>query len=78
LGPELAAEVVGQLMTYAGQDKAHLRTSEPCPTHRRDAPAIEDLMTDLRNVLGNATQFRQIVMNLVINRPRRLATAAVL
>jgi PAS domain S-box-containing protein len=73
-----AAEIVRELMIYSGQDKADLG---PVDLSRLVGEMLEllrvsiskhavlktDLPKDLPAVRGNATQLRQIVMNLIIN-----------
>ncbi len=73
------AEIVRELMIYAGQDKAE--PVEPIDFSRlveemlellkvtisKHAVLIMDLQRDLPAVLGRASQTRQILMNLVIN-----------
>jgi PAS domain S-box-containing protein len=79
-----AAEVVRELMIYSGQEKAEL---EPVDLSRlveemlkllkvsisKHASLKTDLPKDLQPVRGNATQLRQIVMNLIINASEALA-----
>jgi PAS domain S-box-containing protein len=73
-----AAEIVRELMIYSGQDKA---TLEPVNISRvveemaellkvsisKHAILQTDLAGNLPAVLGNTTQLRQVVMNLIIN-----------
>lgn len=73
-----ASEIVRELMIYSGQEKAKLQPvdlsdlieemSELLKTSiSRPSSLHLDLCNDLPSVLGNATQIRQLVMNLVIN-----------
>jgi PAS domain S-box-containing protein len=73
------AEIVRELMIYAGQDKAH--PMEPVDVSRlvenmlqllkvsitKHAILVTELAENLPAVLGSAPQIRQVVMNLVIN-----------
>lgn len=71
-----AAEVVRELMIYAGQDKATLEALDISQlveemvqllkvSISKHAALKTDLGKNLPAVLGNATQIRQIVMNLI-------------
>jgi signal transduction histidine kinase/streptogramin lyase len=73
-----AAEVVRELMIYAGQDKGALGEVDVSPlveemlellkvSISKHAVVKTDLAKDLPVILGNATQIRQIMMNLVLN-----------
>jgi signal transduction histidine kinase/CheY-like chemotaxis protein len=82
-----AAEVVRELMIFAGQEGT---TLEPVDVSRLVAEMLElvkismskhaILKTDLRQnlpaVMGNATQLRQMVMNLIINASEALGENA--
>jgi PAS domain S-box-containing protein len=73
-----ASQIVRELMTYSGQDKP---SREPVDMSRlvedtlkllkvsisKHATLRTDLYPDLPPVLGSAAQFRQVVMNLIIN-----------
>jgi PAS domain S-box-containing protein len=73
-----AAEVVRELMIYAGQDKATLEAVDVSQLVEEMLQLLKisiskqvvlkmDLGKDLPSVLGNAMQICQIVMNLIIN-----------
>lgn len=73
-----AAEVVRELMIYAGQDKGNFEAIDLSQVVRemlellkvsisKHAVLETDLDEGLPPVMGNATQIRQVVMNLVIN-----------
>ena len=82
------AEIVRELMIYAGQDQARLR--EPVDLSRLVEEMLEllkvsiskhvalkiDLEQNLPAVLGNAPQIRQVVMNLVINASEAMGEQA--
>ena len=73
-----ASEIVRELMIYSGQEEAKLQPVDlsglveemsgllKTSISRRSSLRL-DLCSDLPSVLGNATQIRQLVMNLVIN-----------
>ncbi len=73
-----ASEIVRELMIYSGQEEAKLQPLDlsglveemsgllKTSISRRSALHL-DLCSNLPSVLGNATQIRQLVMNLVIN-----------
>jgi PAS domain S-box-containing protein len=73
-----ASEIVRQLMIYSGQGEAKLHPVDlsdlvgemsgllKASISSRSSLCL-DLSADLPSVLGNATQIRQLVMNLVIN-----------
>jgi PAS domain S-box-containing protein len=73
-----ASEIVRELMIYSGQEEAKLQPvalsglveemSGLLKTSISSRSSLHlDLCSDLPSVLGNATQIRQLVMNLVIN-----------
>jgi PAS domain S-box-containing protein len=73
-----ASEIVRELMIYSGQEEAKLQPvdlsnlvegmSGLLKTSISSRSSLQmDLCGDLPSVLGNATQIRQLVMNLVIN-----------
>jgi PAS domain S-box-containing protein len=73
-----ASEIVRELMVYSGQEQAKLEPvrlsdlveemSSLLKTSISSRSSLHlDLSNDLPSVLGNATQIRQLVMNLVIN-----------
>ena len=82
------AEIVRQLMIYAGQDQ--VRLVEPLDLSQLVEEMLEllkvsvskqvilkiDLDRSLPGVLGNAPQIRQVVMNLVINASEAIAEQA--
>ncbi len=82
-----AAEVVRELMIYAGQDKANLEVVDVSQlveemlqllkvSISKHAVLKTDLGKNLPTVLGNATQLRQIVMNLIINASEAIGEQA--
>jgi two-component system cell cycle sensor histidine kinase/response regulator CckA len=73
-----AAEVVRELMIYAGQDDGTLQEVDVSllaeemlellkVSISKHAVLKTELAKDLPSVLGNATQIRQIMMNLILN-----------
>jgi two-component system cell cycle sensor histidine kinase/response regulator CckA len=82
------AEIVRELMIYAGQDQASL--AEPVDLSRLVEELLEllkvsiskkvvlriDLHKNLPAVLGNAPQIRQVLMNLVINASEAIGEQA--
>jgi two-component system, cell cycle sensor histidine kinase and response regulator CckA len=82
-----AAEVVRELMVYAGQDKANLEAVDVSRLVEEMLPLLKisiskqvvlktDLGKNLPAVLGNATQIGQIVMSLVINASEAIGEKA--
>ncbi len=73
-----ASEIVRELMIYSGQEEAEFQPVDlsglvaemsgllKASISRRSSLHL-DLCSDLPSVLGNSTQIRQLVMNLVIN-----------
>jgi PAS domain S-box-containing protein len=73
-----AAEIVRELMIYSGQEEAKLQSVDLSDLVQEMSGLLKasikncsslrlDLCSDLPSVLGNATQIRQLLMNLVIN-----------
>ena len=73
-----ASEIVRELMIYSGQEEAKLQPVDLSGLVEEMSGLLKtsissrsslhlDLCSDLPSVLGNATQIRQLVMNLVIN-----------
>jgi len=73
-----AADIVRELMIYAGQEESRLHPVNVSAVVEdmlallkasvsKNVALISDLEKDLPPLLGNATQIRQLVMNLVIN-----------
>ena len=82
-----AAEVVRELMIYAGQDRATLEALDISQlveemlqllkvSISKHAVLKTDLGKNLPAVLGNATQIRQVVMNLIINASEAIGEKA--
>ncbi len=82
-----AAEVVRELMIYAGQDKANLEAVDVSRLVEEMLPLLKisiskhvvlktDLGKTLPAVLGNATQIGQIVMSLIINASEAIGEKA--
>jgi len=80
-----ASEIVRQLMIYAGQEKAHRELVEVSRLVQemlellhlsisKHAALRTNLGTNLPMVLGNASQIRQVVMNLILNASEALAS----
>jgi PAS domain S-box-containing protein len=79
-----AAEIIRQLMNYAGCEKAEFEPVDVSPlleemvellkvSISKQATLKADLGENLPPVLGNAAQIRQVVMNLIINASQAIA-----
>jgi PAS domain S-box-containing protein len=82
-----AAEVVREMMIYAGQDKANLESVDVSQLAEemlqlfkvsisKNAVLKTDFGKNLPSVLGNVAQIRQIVMNLIINASEAIGEKA--